>query len=347
MKFFLTGHTGFKGAWLLTLLSELGHEVVGFSDSVESGSLYEITNCASLVTENYTGDVRDIRSLKSALNDSEPDFLIHLAAQSLVRRSYLEPANTFEVNVGGTINVLAAGRECTSVKGALIVTTDKVYAPNSTKVPHHESDPLQGFDPYSSSKALADQYVQEWIKHANTFPIGIARAGNVIGGGDICADRLVPEVFRSMDISRDIELRFPHAVRPWQHVLDCLAGYIGICAHIMRTGKSGVWNIGPDQGSYTQVYQICEKLIALNNSSISWRALTNDNLPESDFLSLDTRKAKLELEWSNMLSLDESLLWTSRWYTEVKGGESPHNVVISQIKKYTEILNKKEIYFGI
>jgi len=345
MRFFVTGHTGFKGAWLVFLLNELGHEVVGFSDNVESGSLFETSNCDSIMTKNYIGDVRDIQTLRRALGDSKPDFLIHMAAQSLVRRSFLEPADTFEINVGGTVNILNAARELTNVRGALIVTTDKVYAPNETRAPHREDDSLKGFDPYSSSKVLADQYAQSWIQHVSSFPVGIARAGNVIGGGDICADRLVPEVFRSMEMNSDIELRFPDATRPWQHVLDCLIGYIRICAYIVKTQKSGVWNIGPDHGNITKVSEMCDKLISLNSSSISWKGVTNSTYPENDYLSLDSDKAKNQLGWSNLLGLDDTLIWTSNWYREMAQGSSSSEMVLNQINRYLDITDKEAFDF--
>jgi CDP-glucose 4,6-dehydratase len=342
MRFFVTGHTGFKGAWLVFLLNELGHEVVGFSDNVESGSLFETSNCESIITKNYIGDVRDIQTLRRALGDSKPDFLIHMAAQSLVRRSFFEPADTLEINVGGTVNVLNAAREMTNVRGALIVTTDKVYAPNETKVPHREYDPLKGFDPYSSSKVLADEYTQSWIQHVGSFPVGIARAGNVIGGGDICADRLVPEVFRSMEMKSNIELRFPNAIRPWQHVLDCLFGYIQICAHIFESQKSGVWNIGPEHGNITKVSEVCDKLISLNSSSISWKGMTTNTHPENHYLSLDSDKAKNELGWSNLLGLDDTLIWTSNWYKEIRAGRSTDSVVLNQLGQFLELASQQK-----
>jgi len=347
MRFFITGHTGFKGAWLVFLLNQLGHEVIGLSDKVEAGSLYETTNCENIASKNYVGDIRDIQTLQKSLSDSKPDFLIHMAAQSLVRRSYLEPADTLEINAGGTVNILAAARDLANIKGALIITTDKVYAPNDTKNPHLEDDPLKGFDPYSSSKVLADQYTQDWIKHVGSFPVGIARAGNVIGGGDICADRLVPEIFRSMAAKSDIQLRFPSATRPWQHVLDCLVGYIRICSHLVQTQKSGIWNIGPDHANITQVSEVCNKLISSNSSSISWKAVASDKFPENNFLSLDSSKAKNDFGWSNLLGLDETLLWTSNWYREITLGTTPNEIVVSQINQYLKFVNTEDLYFGI
>ena len=347
MRFLITGHTGFKGAWLVFLLNQLGHEVIGFSDKVEAESLYGTTNCENIVSKNYVGDIRDIETLLKSLNDSKPDFLIHMAAQSLVRRSYLEPADTLEINAGGTVNILAAARELTNIKGALIITTDKVYAPNNTNAPHLEDDPLEGFDPYSSSKVLADRYTQDWIKHVGAFPVGIARAGNVIGGGDICADRLVPEVFRSMAMNSDMELRFPSATRPWQHVLDCLVGYLRICSYIVQTQKSGIWNIGPDHANITQVSDVCNKLISSNNSSISWKAVTSSEFPENNFLSLDSNKAKKEFGWSNFLGLDETLLWTSNWYREIAFGTKPNEIVFNQINQYLKLVSIGDLYLGI
>jgi len=347
MRFFITGHTGFKGAWLVFLLNRLGHEVVGFSDKVEPGSLFGTTKCENIMSKNYSGDIRDIRILQRALRDSKPDFLIHMAAQSLVRRSFLEPADTLEINVGGTVNVLAAAKEFPNITGALIVTTDKVYAPNETKAPHREDDSLKGFDPYSSSKVLADQYAQSWIKHVGSFPVGIARAGNVIGGGDICADRLVPGIFRSMEMNSEIELRFPNATRPWQHVLDCLIGYIRICSYLFQTQKSGVWNIGPDHRNITQVSEMCDKLISLNSSSISWKAVGTNVFPENDYLSLNSDKAKNELGWSNLLGLDDTLIWTSNWYKEITLGVSSNEIVLNQINQYLKFMNKEDFDFGM
>jgi CDP-glucose 4,6-dehydratase len=347
MRFFVTGHTGFKGAWLVFFLNQLGHEVIGFSDEVTPGSLYEITNCQKFVTKNYVGDVRNLDLLKTALKQSQPDFIIHLAAQSLVRKSHAEPENTFEINVAGTVNVLAASKECLNLKGTLIVTTDKVYAPTSEKTAHREDSNLSGIDPYSASKVLADQFTQNWAKYVDSNPVSIARAGNVLGGGDVCQDRLIPEVFRSMKMNSNIELRFPTAVRPWQHVIDCLAGYLRICSYMLTSGESGIWNIGPNHGSYAQVNEVCEKLFEFNESSISWKTDVALNIEEATFLSLDSTKANRELGWSNLLNLDETLLWTSNWYKEVGEGVRADEVVLMQLSQYIELARRQENFESI
>jgi len=339
MRIFVTGHTGFKGSWLVFILNQLGHEIIGYSDQEENGSLFQISNCKDLTDINFKADIRSQESLASALNQTKPDFLIHLAAQSLVKKSHQEPELTYQTNLQGTINVLKEASKCASIRGALIVTTDKVYAPNQKNRRYEESDPLAGIDPYSSSKVLADLFTQDWIKYVNPFPIAIARAGNVIGGGDICTDRLVPEIFKSIKAGYDIELRFPDAVRPWQHVLDCLNGYLAISDNLLKTNQSGIWNIGPDKDSDVAVKHICEKFLTLSNSQLSWKISGESHTAETSFLALNSNKSLSGLDWQIQLGLDDAINWAFKWHQDVQSGLDPGEVTKMQVNEFLRLVS--------
>jgi CDP-glucose 4,6-dehydratase len=228
MHFLITGHTGFKGAWLSLLLRERGHNVSGISLEPENNTLYKSASIGKFFEHDIRCDIRDLDRLQRNFNSISPDVVIHLAAQALVRESYKDPIRTFETNVHGTINVLKASQNLPKLKAQLIVTTDKVYKNMDKLNAYIESDPLGGQDPYSASKAMADIATQSWLSSFVNAPTGIARAGNVIGGGDISTDRLIPDLIKSYTSGLTPRLRAPKAVRPWQHVLDCLNGYLSL-----------------------------------------------------------------------------------------------------------------------
>ncbi|MFZ4497882.1 MAG: CDP-glucose 4,6-dehydratase, partial [Candidatus Nanopelagicales bacterium] len=226
MHYLVTGHTGFKGAWMTMWLTSQGHQVSGLALDPEPGALFETAKLHPLLAHDIRADIRDSANVMDALRVTAPDVVIHLAAQPLVRESYLNPRWTFETNVMGTMNVLEAVQQTPSVKTQLIITTDKVYRNVNQVAGYVEPDPLGGDDPYSASKAMADLLTHSWVTSFGGPPTAVARAGNVIGGGDVCKDRLIPDVIAALASGKAPVLRYPNAVRPWQHVLDCINGYL-------------------------------------------------------------------------------------------------------------------------
>ena len=226
MHFLITGHTGFKGTWLTLMLTRLGHQVSGISLPPEKISMFNLLDIEKILNKNFYFDIRDRSKLEKTLNDSSPDVVIHLAAQSLVISGYENPVDTFEINVNGTLNVLTAVAKQKSIKAQLIVTTDKVYKNDNRLNGYKETDPLGSSDPYSTSKAMADLLTQAWIANEQTIPTAILRAGNVLGGGDFSENRLIPDFIRSIQNESKIVVRYPAAMRPWQHVIEPLVGYL-------------------------------------------------------------------------------------------------------------------------
>jgi CDP-glucose 4,6-dehydratase len=238
MHYLISGHTGFKGAWLVMLLKSRGHEVSGFSLDPLKGSLFAEAKVAKLLLGDYRQDIRDFNGTLKVFKQTQPDVFIHMAAQPLVLESYKHPVDTFEINVNGTLNVLRAAQEVKSLKGQLIITTDKVYKNEGLKKAFKESDALGGDDPYSASKAMADILTQSWMNSFPKIPTAIGRAGNVIGGGDASPDRLIPDIIKNLKVGQAPQIRHPEYVRPWQHVLDCLNGYLFVIEHLLKRGES-------------------------------------------------------------------------------------------------------------
>ena len=326
MHYFVTGHTGFKGAWLVYLLRSSGHTVSGYSLDPIPGSLFEKCSMQTMFVHDFRADIRDLRSLEQAISTAKPDVLIHMAAQPLVREGYRDPAGTFQTNVDGTLNVLRASQNTSSVQAQVIVTTDKVYKNKNQRTGYKESDELGGDDPYSASKSMADILTQSWIKSLKCPPTAIARAGNVIGGGDVSADRLIPDLIRAYSNGEVPKLRYPNAVRPWQHVLDCLSGYLKLVDYLIEGGRETTWNFGPNENEFKKVSEVADIVAKLWNMKTAWLADTTENPHEAELLALDSGKARNLLKWRDKYDFETSVIKTSRWYEDVMGGSSAHRI---------------------
>jgi CDP-glucose 4,6-dehydratase len=321
LKYFLTGHTGFKGAWLTLMLSELGHEIHGYALNPIQGSLFERAQLSSLCSSDTRADIRDSTKLSKELSRVSPDVIIHLAAQPLVRYGYEHPEETFTTNINGTLNVLASSANLQGVLAILIITTDKVYNNTSKTEGYVETDPLGGLDPYSASKSAADILTQSWAYTHPDSPIVIARAGNVIGGGDVSKDRLLPDVIKAFSESRTAELRNPRAVRPWQHVLDCLNGYLHLTDSVVQRGSRGAWNFGPDEEACKSVGEVATLTKELWGGSVDWSYTPLGDAPHEDnYLLLDSTKSQRGLDWRNQLSLYQALSKTIDWEKKANKG---------------------------
>lgn len=341
MHYLITGHTGFKGSWLTLLLTRMGHTVSGVALDPEPDSLFTQAGVSEFLRRDIRADVRDVGTMPAALDACSPDVLIHMAAQPLVRESYRNPRYTIETNVMGTLNILEAAAQAPSLQAQLIVTTDKVYRNVSRREGYEEDEPLGGDDPYSASKAMADLLTQSWTKSFDGPLTSIARAGNVIGGGDASDERLLPDLVRAFAKGELPELRYPEAVRPWQHVLDCLHGYLTLIDH-MLTDPSSVqpaspWNFGPDEASFVTVGDVASRAAKRWGVDGNWTTAPSQGFHEAGLLALDSSKAKEVLGWQNLLSLDASIDWTIDWYRTVDEGASAREVSIEQLAAFEEL----------
>lgn len=334
MHFLITGHTGFKGAWLSLILRQQGHLVSGISLKPEVGSLFEGAAIGKFLENDIRCDIREPSKLSGIFKEVNPDVVIHLAAQALVRESYKTPMNTFETNTIGTINVLKASQQISDLKAQLIITTDKVYKNISKTTGYLETDALGGHDPYSASKAMADIAAQSWISSFTNPPTAIARAGNVIGGGDVCADRLIPDLIRSYSSRLVPKLRAPNSVRPWQHVLDCLNGYLMLVDAVIQKNANGVWNFGPDENQSKTVADVADIAGGVWGVEKSWENDLGNHPHEASLLMLNSDKARTELGWSDKLSFEESIKWTVDWYKNVHNGNDPLEETLKNIKTF-------------
>jgi len=339
MHYLVTGHTGFKGAWLTLMLTESGHTVSGLALDPVTSSLYQRARLSDLLQRDLRVDIRDAAATQKAINAVKPDVLLHLAAQPLVRESYRDPRYTYETNTLGTLNVLEAVDQTPSVKAQVIITTDKVYRNVNQIWGYRESDPLGGIDPYSASKAAADLITQSWMKAAGSqVPTAIARAGNVIGGGDVCADRLMVDLVAAFSAGQPVRIRNPDSVRPWQHVLDCLHGYLELTEALLRGGSSGeAFNFGPDTDSFVRVGAVATAVASLWGGDSLVEVDAGPQVHEAATLSLDSRKAELELGWRSRLAFNEALSWTVAWEKQVRAGADPRAVSLAQISDFIRL----------
>lgn len=334
MHFLITGHTGFKGAWLSLLLDHRGHKVSGISLAPKNGTLFERAAIGELLQNDIHCDILDSVNLTSLFEEINPDVVIHLAAQSLVLESYKSPLLTFETNVMGTLNVMKASQKLKNLKAQLIVTTDKVYRNSGKSTGYIETEPLGGVDPYSASKAMADIAAQSWLTSFKNPPTAIARAGNVIGGGDVSVDRLMPDLVRSYSSSVTPKLRAPNSVRPWQHVLDCLNGYLMLVETIINKEADGAWNFGPEENQSKSVADVANVAGKVWGVEKCWEKDTEIHQIEASVLTLNSNKARTKLGWTEKLEFQESVEWTTNWYKNVNAGSDALKETLKNIKDF-------------
>ena len=380
-KVLITGHTGFKGSWLAIWLKELGAAVIGYSlEPPSEPNNFEATKLQDKITHIH-GDIRDLDRMLESFKKYQPEFVFHLAAQPLVRLSYDEPKLTFDTNVGGTVNVFEAVRKTPSVKVLVNITSDKCYENKEWVWGYRENDPMGGFDPYSASKGCAELVFSAYLKsffsqknsgdmipnsspptpHFSIIGAASARAGNVIGGGDWGADRLVPDCIRALSCGQKIGIRSPYAVRPWQHVLEPLGGYLQLGAALWQDPQkySGAWNFGPDDSSHLTVAAMADRLIKywgsgtwedIFNPTNSMNSINTTNPTraphEAKLLKLNCDKAHAELNWHSILTIDECLQMTAEWYKIFYAGSSHKSIYkfcTQQIAEYVERARKRNL----
>lgn len=318
-RVFVTGHTGFKGSWLCLLLNELGSKVKGFAlDAPTNPSLFKEARIAEFA-DSEIGDIRDFESLFQSIHNFQPDVLIHMAAQPLVRYSYVAPIETYAINVLGTANVLEAAKMCGSIKSVVCVTTDKCYENREWLWPYRETEPMGGHDPYSASKGCAELVTASYRKSyylEKAIGLASARAGNVIGGGDWASDRLIPDILRAFENNQPVVIRSPNAIRPWQHVLEPLSGYLMLAERLYKKfdGFDEGWNFGPYEDDAKPVNWVLDRMVEAWPET-SWELdMTVGNPHEANFLKLDISKARTKLNWKPTWKLDQTLVRIVNWH---------------------------------
>jgi len=332
--YLVTGHTGFKGAWLVMLLRARGHKVSGLALDPLPGALFAEARLDELLENDLRIDIRDGQAVREAVEAVQPDVVVHMAAQPLVRESYRIPVDTIMTNVVGTLNVLEAARMTDSVAAHLVVTTDKVYQNVGRAEGYGEHEPLGAADPYSTSKAMADLLAQSWARSFVGPQLAIARGGNVIGGGDVSADRLLPDLMRAFVDGKVAKLRYPYSVRPWQHVLDCLDGYLTITEALLDGRGAGEWNVGPSADSFVTVAEVADRAASCWGQTAAWESDDGAHPSEATLLSLDPSKIQRDLAWRSRLGFPQSVDWTVEWAKAVDSGENPRDVSFRQIDDY-------------
>lgn len=345
-KVFITGHTGFKGSWLAIWLESLGAEVIGFAlDPMTERDNYVMSGIGNRITD-LRGDIRDLPAIKEAMAKCHPDIVFHLAAQPLVRLSYEIPVETYQTNVMGTINVMEAIRQTKSVRVAVMVTTDKCYDNCEQKKGYVETDPFGGYDPYSSSKGACEIAIQSWrrsffnpkdygIKH--NVSLASVRAGNVVGGGDWSKDRIIPDCIRALEAGQAINIRNPKAIRPWEHVLEPLSGYMMLAEKMWNnpTNFCEGWNFGPEADSVSTVWEVASTLI----KSFGYGKLNDVSDPnalhEANLLMLNITKAKKHLGWKPRMNMKQCMELTADWYKRYHS-EDVYDLCIEEIHKFLD-----------
>ncbi|MEN6414748.1 MAG: CDP-glucose 4,6-dehydratase [Veillonellales bacterium] len=343
-KVFITGHTGFKGSWLCLWLYSLGAKVTGYAlQPPTTPSLFELCKIEGLVS-HIIGDVRDAEALNNAMNKVQPEIVIHMAAQPLVRDSYKIPAETYTINVMGTVHLFEAVRQCKSVKAVVNVTTDKCYENKEWLWGYRENEPMGGYDPYSNSKACSELVTASYRNsffHPSKYAehgvaIASARAGNVIGGGDWAADRLIPDCINSLLYNKRIYIRSPQAIRPWQHVLEPLSGYLMLAQKLYEEGIPFAegWNFGPNDSDSKPVEWIVQKMCEQWGGNASYEIDTSPQPHEASYLKLDCSKARMRLAWEPRWNLEQALSKIIEWVSAYRENQNMRDVCLQQIKQY-------------
>ncbi len=338
-KVLITGHTGFKGAWLALWLQQLAAEVTGIAlKPASQPNLFEKADIANNM-HSYTVDIRELSAVKQSFLKIQPDIVIHMAAQSLVRYSYENPVETYQSNVMGTLHVLEAMRECKSIRAAVMVTTDKCYENKEWIWPYREHEALGGHDPYSSSKACCELLIASYRNSflSDNVAIATARAGNVIGGGDWAKDRLIPDLIKAIQNRQRIKIRNPQASRPWQFVLEPLFGYLLLAEKLFNGGQdyTSAWNFGPKIEDIQSVQWILEEMTR-HWDQLDWEKDSSQQLHEANTLKLDSSKAIEKLNWKQQYSLAEAIEKTAAWYQAEQKGLDMRQFCLSQINDFSE-----------
>ena len=346
-KVLLTGHTGFKGSWLSLWLQSLGAHVTGYALSPPTDpSLFEAADVSSGMT-SIIGDIRDLDKLQAVFAEHQPEIVIHMAAQPLVRYSYVNPVETYSTNVMGTVNLLEAVRHCPSVKSVVNITTDKCYENREWAWGYRENESMGGYDPYSNSKGCAELVSSAYRSsffNADTYAehgvaLGTVRAGNVIGGGDWAQDRLIPDILAAFEQGQFVDIRNPHAIRPWQHVLEPLRGYLTLSEKLYEHGPNFAegWNFGPNDEDAKPVGWIVEQMANLWGNDAQWQIDTGSHPHEAHYLKLDISKARSRLDWHPALRLNEALQLIIDWSKQRQAGVNLRDLTLSQIKNYQNL----------
>lgn len=343
-KVLITGHTGFKGSWLCLLLSELGADVYGYAlEPPTDPSLFAEANVDRLVT-SFVGDIRNLSYLTQIVQQVQPEIVIHMAAQPLVRDSYKNPVETYEINVMGTVNLFEAVRQTPGIRAVVNVTTDKCYENREWHWGYREYEPMGGYDPYSNSKGCSELVTssfrnsffnsKDYVSHG--VAVASARAGNVIGGGDWAADRLVPDFIRAISAGETLKIRSPYAIRPWQHVMEPLTGYLTLAQNLFIQGPAfnGGWNFGPDDRDAQNVEWITKTICHLWGEGAGYELDKNPQPHEASYLKLDCSKAKAELGWYPKWNIETSLKSIVDWNKAYLQGENIRDFTINQINQY-------------
>lgn len=334
----VTGHTGFKGSWLCRILLDLGAEVTGYAlKAPTEPSLFALMGLEKRM-RSVIGDIRDLDRLKEVFKETQPEIVLHLAAQPIVRESYKNPVYTYETNVMGTVNILEAVRQCGSVRSFLNVTTDKVYKNNEWEWGYRETDELDGYDPYSNSKSCSElvthSYEKSFLKDQK-IAVSTARAGNVIGGGDFAADRIIPDCVRAVSEGKKIAVRNPHSTRPYQHVLEPLGAYLLIAqAQYEDTAKADSYNVGPDDRSCLTTGELADLFCNAWGEGAEWENLSQGGPHEANFLKLDCSRIRSALGWKPRWQVEEAVTNTAKWYQAWLNGDDMEVYTDFQIKEY-------------